>query len=105
MLQNQGKAYVKNASDRNQVKNAKQKEESKRDNELNDLRSILNTPAGRRVLWRFISYAKIFQERWEPSAKIHYDAGVRAFGLHIIAEINEASEDLFIEMMKENKKD
>lgn len=105
MLQNKGKSFVKNAADRQQVKSAKQKEESKRDGELNDIRSILNTPSGRRVMWRFISYTKIFQERWEPSAKIHYDAGVRSVGLHIIAEINEASEDFFIEMMKENKKD
>jgi len=99
------KVLVKNAADREQVREAKQKETSLRDRELNDLRSILNTREGRRYLWRMMGHCRTFASVWHASAQIHYNAGMQDVGHFMMAEITEASPEAFFLMMKENKGD
>lgn len=96
---------VKNAADPSQVGEAKKKEKSQRDLELDDIRKILSEPVGRRVLWRWLKRAKTFESIWEPSAKIHYNAGLQDFGHFLLAEVTEADENLLFKMMSENKKE
>lgn len=97
------KPIVKNAADKNQVRNAKVKSELARDKELNDMRSILNTPEGRRVLWRFLERLGVFKSNWRPSAEIHYLSGQQDAGRMIMAEIVAADENQLFKMMTENK--
>lgn len=99
------KVLVKNAADREQVREAKQKEVSQRERELNDLRSILNTKEGRRYLWRMMGHCRTFSSVWHASAQIHYNSGMQDVGHYIMAEITEASPEAFFLMMKENKGD
>ena len=98
------KSLVKNAASERQVKKAKDKELSKRDLELNDLRSVLELPEGRRVMWRLMEHCRVFGSIWESSAKIHYKSGQQDIGHFIMAEIVDANEKYLFEMMKENKK-
>lgn len=99
------RALVGNAADKSQVKSAKKKEVSKREMELNDLRAVLNTPQGRRVMWRIMDECRVFGSVWESSAKIHYNSGKQDLGHFIMAEIVSADEKFLLEMMKENKKE
>ena len=98
------KAFVKNAADPKQVKKAKSKEDRKRFEELRDLRAVLETEEGRRVLWRFLEECKVFGSVWHPSAQIHYNAGRQDFGHYIMSEIVDAGEEYLFTLMKENKK-
>lgn len=99
------KSLVKNAASPKQVHNAEKKEESIREKELNDLRQVLDTPQGRRVVWRFLEKCRVFNSIWEASAKIHFNAGQQDIGHFIMGEIVEADEKFLLEMMKENKKE
>jgi len=99
------RTLVKNAADEQQVKNAQSKQLTKRDLDLNDMRAVLNTAQGRRVLWRLMEECKVFNSIWETSAKIHYNSGKQDLGHFIMAEIVEADEKFLFDMMKENKKE
>ena len=99
------KSLVKNAADEKQVNKAVKKEEFSRDNQLNDLRKVLETSEGRRVMWRLMEHCKVFATVWEPSAKIHYNSGQQDIGHFIMSEIVDADEKYLFEMMKENKKE
>lgn len=95
---------VKNASIPSQVKEAQNKQERERKLELDDLRSVLSTKQGRRLLWRLMAECRVYGSIWDNSARIHYNAGRQDVGHFILAEITEASEDLYFEMLKEHKK-
>lgn len=96
---------MKNAANETQIKEAAEREKSERERELNDIRFLLANPEGRRFLWKTLKFCKAFGSIWEPSAKIHYNAGVQDVGHYLMAEIASANEDAFVMMMKENKGD
>ena len=95
---------VKNANDKEQVRNAVRKEQLSRDKELNDLRAILSTAEGRRVIWRLLGHCKVHGSIWEQSARIHYNAGVQDVGHFIMAEVIAAGEEFLFNMMKEGSR-
>lgn len=94
---------VRNAADPQQVAAATTKEKLLRQREVNDICVLLNLQEGRRVLWRFLERAKVFESIWRSSAEIHYLAGAQDFGHFIMAEIVAASPNAFLQMMMENK--
>jgi hypothetical protein len=76
----------------------------KRDNELNDLRKILQTPEGRRVIWRILSQAEVFKQTFNPDPHwAAFNEGKRRIGLWLYGEIPAADEDAFIRMMEEHR--
>lgn len=96
---------VKNAADKKQVKRAKQREEFRRDNEIEDLRMVLSEPHGRRVLWRYLEACQVFNFGFQTDAR--YEAfvnGQRNIGGKILADIEEVEPGLFAELSKEMKK-
>lgn len=97
-------ALVQNASSKAQIAEAKMKEKLGRDQELNDFRVVLNTKEGRRLVWRLMGKCNVFATVWDPSAKIHYNAGRQDLGHFIMAEVIAADENLLFQMMKENQK-
>ena len=98
-------SLVKNAASEKQVKNAEKKEVVKEEQEILDLKHVLESPHGRRVMWRLMEHCKVFNTVWEPSAKIHYNSGQQDVGHFIMTEIVRADEKYLFEMMKENKKE
>jgi hypothetical protein len=78
-------------------------EKLKRERELDDLRAVITTPEGRRVMWRLLSRCGTFASIWEPSAKIHYNSGQQDVGHYLMAEIVEAEPSALLEMMKAKK--
>jgi hypothetical protein len=95
---------MSNAANPKDVKKSEEKEKSKRERELLDLITILQLQEGRRLLWRLMSETGVFKSVWEPSAKIHYNAGQQDFGHFIMAEIVAADQDKLFLMMSEAKK-
>jgi hypothetical protein len=70
--------------------------------EINDIRSILLSPSGRRFLWRLIAHCRILESIWEQSAKIHYNAGRQDVGHFIWSELEAADKELVFQMMREH---
>ena len=97
------KPLVKNAASKEQVENAAFEMEERRNRELNDLRLVLSTKEGRRVMWRFMSHCKAFEGIWDGSARIHYNSGRQDVGHFLIKEVEAADQDAFFTMMKEAK--
>lgn len=97
----QAPAVVGNAADQKQVERANRKDRDRRKRELDDLRDVLSTAPGRRLLWRLLGHCRVFESIWHPSALIHANAGKQDVGHYIISEIVDANEDAYFLMMKE----
>lgn len=97
------RASVGNAADPEQVKEARKKANRERKQEIEDLRTVLSTQQGRRLLWRILGYCKVFESIWSPSAQIHHSAGRQDVGHFIMAEIAHANEEALFTMMREAK--
>jgi len=81
------------------------KVKSTRSDELKDIREVLSTEAGKRFVWSILSYCKTFQSIWEPSARIHYMAGVQDVGHHLMTELEEADPKFLISVMEQKIKE
>lgn len=99
------KPLVANVSDPEQIKNAEKKIQIRREDELNDLRTIFNTPAGLRVLERLMKQCKTFESIWAQSALIHYNSGQQDIGHWIMAEISDADPLILYKLMTNRKKE
>jgi len=101
----QEKAFVKNAADAEQVEKAKQKVESRNDRRLNDVREVMNSKRGRRFMWELLDFCGIFKTSLADEHQIFYNEGMRNVGLKLLADVNEASPDAYLLMLKESKED
>jgi hypothetical protein len=75
-----------------------------RDRELNDLRVILSTPEGRRLIWRILSEARIFHDGYthgDAGYGTTYNCGRRSIGVWTLAEVMEAKPEAFMQMQRE----
>lgn len=73
-------------------------QKNQRDNELRDLREVLNTEAGQRVLWRILSECEIFRVSFTGDEYTNYYEGRRSIGLFLVNEICEVDSDAFYKM-------
>lgn len=76
-----------------------------RQQELLDIKTVLGSRNGRRLLWRLIGKCGVYDVGWEASAKIHFKAGERNIGLFLMSEIIEADSELYLKMQRENIED
>jgi len=102
-MRKENHSYVKNAADAEQVKEAGRKVQDRRKQELDDIREITSSVAGRRFMWRLLEHCKVFESIWEPSAKIHHNAGRQDVGHFLMAEVVAADEAVLLKMMSEAK--
>lgn len=98
------KAYVKNASDPKQIKEAELKTRFDAKTALEDMKFVLSSVQGRRMLWKLLTHCRVFESIWHPSALIHHNSGKQDVGHFIMSEIINADEQALMQMMTENKK-
>ena len=94
-----------NAADHEQVKKGSKNESSRRQQEVDDIRVVLSTRQGRRFVWRHMTNAGIFQSCFTGNSATFFNEGKRDVGLKLLAEVQEAGEELYLRMMKEAKGD
>lgn len=100
------RAFTGNAGDAEQVKQAGTRADRRRARELEDLIALLDTPQGRRVLWRLLDHCGAFQSVFaETDARTNYNAGRQDVGHFLLAEIGEARVDAIVQLMTESRKD
>lgn len=94
-----------NAADEKQVSQSMTKEQRERELELADLRHILGSPQGRRVIWRILKHCRVFSSVFNHSGSMtYYNAGMQDVGHFIQAEVIEAKKEAYFEMMREHEK-
>lgn len=98
-------AYVGNAADENQVKRGKIKEKIGRDQQLDDVRAVMSTDAGRRFMWRVLEKCSTFGSVNCPSgSQTYYRAGQQDIGHFLLGEIADADELILGKLLMENYK-
>lgn len=97
-------AYVKNAADEQQVKEAGGKAKRGRERELDDFRNIMESVSGRRFVFRYISECGVFTDGFTGNNTTFYNEGKRSIGLRLLADINDACPELYTKMMEESKR-
>lgn len=81
---------------------AKRSPEKVRDDELNDIRAVMNMESGRRFMSKLLGKARIFESTYAGSTNdTMFAEGGRNLGLFILSEIDEACPERTIEMMRE----
>lgn len=91
----------RNAADEKQIKHAGRKVEERAELFRTSLQAVLAQPAGRFVLWELLTRAGLYRSIWDPSAKIHYNAGRQDYGLELLAQVIDADEELYQLMERE----
>jgi hypothetical protein len=74
-------------------KELQEKRKRKREQELEDLKKVLKTPEGERVLWRIIKKTKFLDSSWTGNSTTFFNEGMREVGRILLAEITEAAPD------------
>lgn len=87
------------------IEQRKKKVNKVREEELQDLRKVLETGPGRRVLWRILEESKMMApDLFTGNSQTFHNLGKRDLGMWIYQEIIDANPNKFVEMMVANAK-
>lgn len=83
-----------NAADESSVKEAGKREKTARISRLQDFKTVMGTPAGRRVLNDLLVFCGVFRTSFNNSGSVtSFNEGHRNVGLKILADIEESGSD------------
>ncbi len=92
-----------NAADHKQVTERDKKRKRDRKQELADLRAVLELSEGRRVLWGMLEHCGLYRTPFHPNNnEMSKNCGLQSVALHLLAQINEADEKMWLLMQQEN---
>lgn len=91
----------KNAANKSKLAEERKRDKQERDEHLEDMKTLMKTPVGRRILHKFLKECRTFQSVWQPSAAIHRDAGKQELGHKILTDMVEADRKLAAAMVAE----
>jgi hypothetical protein len=95
---------VENAADEEQVKRGADTERARLKRERHELRMVLKTDIGRRVLFRFLRHCGVFNTVLGPDAQITaFNAGRQDVGHWLMAVIEKADDAALYTMMSEHR--
>lgn len=90
------------APDRRRAQEAKQARQD-RDLEEDDIRWLLSSRKGRRIVWRLLDQAGVFRSTFNTnSMQMAFAEGNRNLGLRLLAIVQSVAPELFPTMTKEN---
>lgn len=93
------KPLVRDSADEKQVKEATARKKLQDDQDDKDLKFLLNTPQGLRVLWGLIAKCGIYEPSFTGGSETFYKEGKRAIGLELRKEILACDPDAYIKMI------
>lgn len=104
MKENTEQVLVKNGSDEEQVKKAEKKEAFKSHQNIDDMRFILSTVQGRRVLKKYLETCGVFRTSFSENVnQTLFLEGQRNVGLMLLNDINSADPMAYVKMINEGK--
>jgi hypothetical protein len=97
-----GRALVKNAADKGQVRAARKAARANAQQVAKDWVAVMETPEGKRIAWRLIGICRTFQTVYDmDSHRTAYFAGKQDVGHQLLAEIMAAHPKAFLQMMQD----
>jgi hypothetical protein len=77
-------------------------QEPDRRSQLDDMRAVLATVAGRRVFNRILARAHVYSTTFTGNSSSFFNEGMRSLGLQILADIQVADFESYLKMLREN---
>lgn len=98
-----GEALVRNAADEQQLAQAAATQKRQARQYLSDLRTVLDTPAGRRLIWRWLSMTGIYRLSYagEQQSATNFHEGQRDIGLRMLAGLEQVDPTAVYRMAQE----
>ena len=69
--------------------------------EANDLKWLMSSKQGRRLMWRWLGEAGVFRSSFTGNSETFFKEGKRSFGLFLLSEIGAHCPESHVEMMNE----
>jgi len=91
------------ASNEQEVKRAEQKAKNQRDTEIADLKNLLSSKRGRRIVWRILEQTGMHRTSFTGNSTTFFNEGQRNIGLWLVEQVLSADTDAYLEMVKENR--
>lgn len=93
---------ITDAGDEEQVAQRQKKRKTQHEIAILEMRDVLDTQAGRNILWRILSECGIFRSEFTNDIAIAANASAkRALGLWLISEMIAAKPDAFMILQRE----
>jgi len=92
---------VKSTTSKRQIRFAERKAKEAARQELEDLRAVLGSEVGRRVIYRFLQSTLVFKSIALPLELIAYNAGRQDVGHYLMTLIEQADDTAIFTMMQE----
>lgn len=93
-----------NAADKDAVRESARKAKELAKRQRADTRAVLDSPEGRRVVWRMLERAGIFRSSFTGnSSTTVFNEGMRNLGLMLMSDINEACPEKYLVMLNESR--
>lgn len=96
--------FVKNAANPEQVKEAARLDKYKDKQKIEDARSVMSTPNGRRFVMSVMHYSGVNRLSFTGNSETYFNEGARNIGLWIQSMLQTEMPDLYLQMIKENIK-
>lgn len=87
-------AFVGNAADAGQVREAKKRAKLAEKELLNDMVTVLDLPAGRRLVKHYLGFCGVFRGGRSPDDELRFNEGMRNVGLKLLHHVEQARPDL-----------
>lgn len=95
---------MNNLADAKDIQDAENKEQALRLQQMNDIKTVLDSISGRRLMWRILEKCKTFNSVYDSDGLLMANkAGKQDIGHFLMAEIVEADENLLLRLMKNKK--
>lgn len=83
---------------------SKDDEAFERKRELADIRAVMETEFGRRLISRLLGWGRLYELSFTNDRdRTDFNEGMRNIGLRLFAELDEACPELLLKMMAEGK--
>lgn len=76
---------------------------SESEQQINDLRRLMDTDYGRRFVWRLLGQAGTFQLSFTGNSETFFNEGRRSLGTELYGQLHEHCLDQYLVMMHEAK--
>jgi len=94
---------MSNAADSGQVRKAEKREKILRRRESDDVKYVLGSQQGRRLLWKYLCEAGVYKTTFTGNSTTYFNEGRRSLGLQILTDIDEECPELYLLMKQEAK--
>jgi hypothetical protein len=91
-----------NSSNEQDVSGAKANDKNKRKTEQGDLRLLISTKWGRRLVWRILERTGQHRTSFTGNSTTFFNEGQRNIGLWLVDEVLSADTNQYLTMIKEN---